>query len=91
MNDDEFEQYKSRFIKETKEKNKELSVVQILNEYEKLRNNKILYKNIKKLKEISEKIHYYRCDVSNYDDVKSLEKEITEKTPRQRCRGIFRY
>ena len=79
MNDDEFEQYKSRFIKETKEKNKELSVVQILNEYEKLRNNKILYKNIKKLKEISEKIHYYRCDVSNYDDVKSLEKEITEK------------
>ena len=76
MDDDEIERYKTPFIKSMKEKNPERSVIEIIYEFEKIKNSKLLYENFKELKKVSNNIHYYSCDISNEQEVKSLKTKI---------------
>lgn len=69
MSDQEFENYKTIFIKNMKTSNKEMSVIEIIYEFEKMRNQRKVLANICALKKYSKRVHYYTCDISDYKSV----------------------
>lgn len=79
MTEEEFDNYKSEFINKVKGENSDLSVIDIVNRYESVRNRRELYKNIQTLKKMTNKVHYYQCDVSSEEDVKKLKNIVINK------------
>lgn len=79
MSENEFEAYKSEFIAAEKKACPDTIVVEILEKYEKLAHARQLYESISKLKNKSNKVYYYVCDVSSHEDVQKLYHQIKER------------
>ena len=61
----EFDSYKSRFMIQQKKLNPKYSALDILLKYEKLRNSRILAKNIESLKNLNINFEYIKCDFAS--------------------------
>ncbi len=79
MTDEEFTAYKPIFISKMKKQHQKMSVTEIVNQYRFLENRRKLSENINKLKQLSNKVHYYACDISNKKEVLELEEKIKNK------------
>ena len=84
MSDEEYEAYKTEFMLEYRKEKPISTVMEILGEYERLKHRRQLYKNIKELQQKYNKVFYYQCDVSSYEQViklhETIQKEIGEVT-----------
>ena len=74
----EFDSYKSRFMIQQKKLNPKYSALDILLKYEKLRNSRILAKNIESLKNLNINFEYIKCDFASEKDVIRLKKYLNE-------------
>ena len=74
----EFDSYKSRFMIQQKKLNPKYSALDILLKYEKLRNSRILAKNIESLKNLNINFEYIKCDFASEKDVIRLKKYLDE-------------
>ena len=74
----EFDSYKSRFMIQQKKLNPKYSELDILLKYEKLRNSRILAKNIESLKNLNINFEYIKCDFASEKDVIRLKKYLNE-------------
>ncbi|RRJ66002.1 SDR family NAD(P)-dependent oxidoreductase [Paenibacillus oralis] len=75
----EFEQYSAAFFQRMKLEHPQLTPIQIKQELEKLKGAAALYRNLQSVKDVGYRFHYYRCDVSDRDDVRRLAAEIRSK------------
>ena len=80
MTDVEFDNYKSQFMIQQKKSNPEYSALDILLKYEKLKNSRILAKNIESLKKLNINFEYVKCDFASEKDVIQLKKYLDENS-----------
>ena len=64
MSEIEFEKYKKEFMVERKRIDPNLSVIEIVFEYEKLKNARVLFNNLKILTDLKIQFDYIKCDFS---------------------------
>ncbi len=69
MSDEEFSNYRMKFISEMHLKEPELSPVLIQRRYEKLGNARILNHNLNRWKNKGYRVDYYKCDCSDPDEM----------------------
>lgn len=72
MTDDEFKAYKTTYLSECRNTNPGFSLLQLQHSYEKLRNARLLMKNMKILYDKGYNIEYRKCDVASIDEVEKL-------------------
>lgn len=72
MSDNDFENYKHKFMTEKKKENPDLKAIEIMHEYQKLQNGRELYKNLNKIRKSIHTVEYIKCDFSKVEDVKKL-------------------
>ncbi|MED4958731.1 SDR family NAD(P)-dependent oxidoreductase [Paenibacillus macerans] len=75
----EFEQYSTVFFQRMKREHPQLTPIQIKQELEKLKGAAALYRNLQSVKDAGYRFQYYRCDVSDRDDVRRLAADIRSK------------
>jgi NAD(P)-dependent dehydrogenase (short-subunit alcohol dehydrogenase family) len=76
MSPQEFWDYKTKYIKGMKIQHKSMPVIEIVNSYEDMQNRRKLAENIREFRKISDKVHYFSCDVSDTQEVVELENTI---------------
>lgn len=78
LSETEFENYRPKFMLEQKKTHPELTVVEILFKYERLKNARKLYENLVALKNLGVKFEYVQCDFSAENDVLALKEYLEE-------------
>ncbi len=72
MSDNDFNNYKQKFMIEKKKENPNLKGIEIMQEYKKLQNGRELNENLKKIRKSRHTVDYITCDFSKEEDVKNL-------------------
>ena len=79
MSEEEFEEYKPKFMMQQRRINPSWSVLELANQYEALKNMRQLNSNLKELKQYKDRIRYIPCDFANYEEVKKLAECLKKK------------
>lgn len=79
LSDSQFKAYKTEYMRTMKQNNKDMSIIQIVHSYEQMENQRKLVKTLRHLKEISKKVYYINCDVSDINAVRKMEKEVRDQ------------
>ena len=82
MSEIEFEKYKKEFMVERKRIDPNLSVIEIVFEYEKLKNARVLFNNLKILTDLKIQFDYIKCDFSKEKYVVELKQHLDDKNIR---------